>query len=68
MQIKASDPTVGVHMSGKLVAKLLAEELREDALYGENVLVFEQMATQKAQLDAEADMQEDLEVKAEQGL
>ena len=68
MQIKSMDPTVGVHISGKLVAKLLAEELREEALYGENISVYEQMSTQKASLDAEADMQEDLEVKAEQGL
>lgn len=68
MQIKAGDPTVGAHMSGKLIAKIFSEELDEQALFGENIAVFEQMETQKAAMDAEADMQEDLEIKAEQGL
>ena len=68
MQLKSMDPTVGAHMSGKLIAKIFSEELDEQALFGENISVFEQMETQKAALDAEADMQEDLEVKAEQGL
>lgn len=68
MQLKAGDPTVGAHVSGKMIAKIFSEELDERDLYGENISVFEQMETQKAALDAEADMQEDLEVKAEQGL
>ncbi len=68
MQLKAGDPTVGAHVSGKMIAKIFSEELDERELYGENISVFEQMETQKAALDAEADMQEDLEVKAEQGL
>ena len=68
MQIKATDPTVAPHLSGKAIAKILAEELREQSMYGENISVFEQMETQKAALDAEAELQEDLQVKAEQGL
>lgn len=68
MQMKAMDPTIGAHMSGKMIAKIFSEELRERELFGENISVFEQMETQKAALDAEADMQEDLEIKAEQGL
>lgn len=68
MQMKAMDPTIGAHMSGKLIAKIFSEELDEQELFGENISVFEQMETQKAAMDAEADMQEDLEVKAEQGL
>lgn len=68
MQLKAGDPTVGAHMSGKLIAKIFSEELDEQSLFGENIAVFEQMETQKAAMDAEADMQEDLEIKAEQGL
>ena len=54
--------------SGKEIAKLLAEELGEDAIYGENIAVQEQKATQTALNDAEADMQEELMVAAEQGL
>ena len=68
MQIKASDPTVAPHMSGKIIARILSEELNEPELYEENVAVFEQLETQKAAADAEADFQEDLEIKAEQGL
>lgn len=68
MQIKASDPTVAPHMSGKVIARILSEELNEPELYTENVAVFEQMETQKAMADAEAEFQEDLEMKAEQGL
>jgi len=68
MQIKANDPSVAPHMSGKIIARILAEELNEPELYEENVAVFEQMETQKAMADAEADFQEDLEMKAEQGL
>lgn len=68
MQIKASDPTVAPHMSGKIIARILSEELNEPSLYEENVAVFEQMETQKAAADAEAEFQEDLEMKAEQGL
>src|SRR6056297_484491 len=68
MQIKASDPTVAPHMSGKIIARILSEELNEPTLYEENVAVYEQMETQKAAADAEADFQEDLEIKAEQGL
>ena len=68
MQLKAMDPTVGAHLSGKAIAKIFSDELQERNLFGDNISVFEQMDTQKAALDAEADMQEDLEVKAEQGL
>ncbi len=68
MQLKSMDPTVGAHVSGKLIAKIFSEELDEQDLFGENISVFEQMETQKAAMDAEADMQEDLEIKAEQGL
>ncbi len=68
MQLKSMDPTVGAHVSGKLIAKIFSEELDEQSLFGENISVFEQMETQKAAMDAEADMQEDLEIKAEQGL
>jgi len=68
MQVKAQDPSVAPHMSGKVMARLLSEELDEPELYSENIAVFEQMETQKAAADAEADMMEDMEIKAEQGL
>ena len=68
MQVKASDPSVAAHLSGKQIAKILAQELGEENMFGENIAVKEQAATQTAMSDAEADVQEDLMVKAEKGL
>lgn len=68
LMLKAGDPTVGVHMSGKAIAKLLAEELGEDNIYGENISVGEQAETQRVMQDTEANMMEELEIAAEEGL
>ena len=67
LQIK-QDPSVGVHLSGKEIAKLLAYELGEEKLYGDNISINEQAETQKAGMDAEADLQEEMQVAAEEGL
>ena len=67
MQLKA-DPTIGAHLSGKEIARVLAGELGEPNFYGENIQVDEQAETQKAALDAEADLQETMQVAAEEGL
>jgi len=67
IQLKA-DPSVGSHISGKRVAAILADELDEPELYGDNIAVIEGAETQKAMLDAEADVQEDMAMKAEMGL
>ena len=67
MQVK-QDPTVAPHISGQAIAKILAEELDEPTLYGENITVREQMKTQSAAQDAEADMMEELQIKEEMGL
>jgi hypothetical protein len=66
-QIKA-DPTVAPHLSGKVYARLIAEELGEEELFGENIAIEEQMETQQAANDAEADMQEQMQIAAEEGL
>lgn len=68
MQVKASDPSIAPHLSGKHLARILAEELGEEELYGANIAVEEQAETQSAAMDTEADMQEDLMEKAERGL
>ncbi len=68
LQIKAMDPTIGVHMSGKEIAKILSEELGEANIYGENIAVAEATETQRAGSNAEADMMEEMEVQAELGL
>lgn len=67
-QIKMADPGVSAHMSGKEFARILAEELGEPSLFGENIAVTEQMETQKASMDREADLQEEMMVSAEMGL
>ena len=68
LQIKIGDPTVGVHMSGKKIAEILAQELGEEELYGENIAIAEQQNTQRAGRDAEADELEEMEVNAELGI
>ena len=68
MQVKQADPTVAPHISGKLLARILAQELGEEKLYGENVAIREQMETQSAMQDAEVDFEEDQMVKMERGL
>lgn len=67
-QIKASDPSVAAHLSGKKFAQILAEELQEPELFGENIAITEQMETQMAAQDREADMMEQMQIAAENGL
>jgi hypothetical protein len=67
-QIKASDPSVAVHLSGKEFAKIVSEELGEPRLFGENIAVQEQMKTQEIMQDAEAINEENLMMAAEEGL
>jgi len=66
LQVKA-DPTVGVHLSGKKIAEIIAMELGEIEIYGENITINEQLKTQKAAQDAEAQNIEDLSMQAEIG-
>lgn len=67
-QIKASDPSVAAHLSGKKFAQILAEELQEPDLFGENIAITEQMETQMAAQDREADALEMMQIAAENGL
>jgi hypothetical protein len=67
-QIKASDPSIGSHLSGKEFARLLADELGEPALFGENIAVSEQLETQKVVTEAQVEFEAEQEEKAEQGM
>lgn len=67
MQAKA-DPQIAAHLSGKETARILAMELGEPKLFGENIAVREQMETQQAMQNAEADNVEQLSIAQEQGL
>lgn len=68
LQIRAQDQSVGVHLSGKVIAKLLSEELGEADLYVENVGVHEAQETQRIATDAEANAMEEMMVAEELGL
>lgn len=68
LQIKLGDPTIGAHLSGKEIAKIISYELGEETMYGENIAVYELAETQEAQQNAEADLQENLGIAAQEGL
>jgi hypothetical protein len=67
-QIKAQDPTVAVHMSGKEFARIISDELGEPALFGENITIVEQLQTQRVATEAEVQYTEEQQVAIEQGL
>ena len=67
-QVKLNDPTVGVHLSGKEFARILAEELGEPNLFSENIAVVEQLETQQASQEAEMINEEDLISAQQQGI
>ena len=67
-QIKLADPTVAVHLSGKEFARILADELGEPALFGDNITVSEQLETQRISAEAEVQFEEEQQVAIEQGL
>ena len=67
-QIKLADPTVAVHLSGKEFARILADELGEPALFGDNVTVSEQLETQRITTEAEVQFEEEQEIAIEKGL
>ncbi len=67
MQLK-SMPDIGIHLSGKRIAELIAEELGEPELFEPNVGISEQMETQQLGQEAEADNLEQLQIAQEEGL
>jgi hypothetical protein len=68
MQLKQQDKSVAPHISGKVTAEIIAHELGEDRLYGENIAIREASETQSSMADAEADFAEEQAEKAERGL
>lgn len=67
-QVKAGDPSVAAHLSGKEFARILAEELGEPKLFGENIAVAEQLETQQAAQEAEMVNQEQLMAAQQMGI
>lgn len=66
--MKMSDPTIGVHLSGKAFAKIITDELNEPELYGENVALFEQAESAKITEEIQVNMQDERMTAAEEGL
>lgn len=67
-QVKAADPSVAAHLSGKEFARILAEELGEPRLFGENIAITEQLETQQASQEAEMVNQEQLIAAQQMGI
>jgi hypothetical protein len=68
LNLQRQDPTIGTHLSGKKIAKILAEELGEEGLYGDNIGIIEQMEIQKFAQEMQVEEQERQAVAAEVGL
>jgi hypothetical protein len=67
-QLKLADPTVATHLSGKEFARIMSEELGEPRLFGENIMITEQLETQQAAQEAEMANQEELMMAQEMGI
>jgi len=67
VQLK-QDPTIGVHISGKELARVLSLELDEPDLFSDNVAIFEQQETQRLVGEAEVQMEEEEQVAIEEGI
>jgi len=66
-QIK-QDPTIGVHMSGKEIARIVTTELDEPAMFGDNIAIFEQQETARLVGEAEVQAEEEEQVAIEEGI
>lgn len=67
VQLKA-DPSIGAHLSGKEIARLLAYELREPAIFGDNISITEMQDTSRLADEAAVGLEVEAQVAAEQGL
>jgi hypothetical protein len=67
-QLKLADPTMSAHLSGKEFARLMADELGEPALFGENITVVEQVQTQKVATEAQVQFEEEQQIAIEKGI
>ena len=66
--VKAQDPTVAPHLSGKELARIIAYELGEPTLFADNIAIDEQMETQSKVQDLQAANEERLMEASEMGL
>jgi len=62
------DPTIGVHMSGKEIARILSTELDETELFSDNIAVFEQQETARLVNETEVQAEEEEQIAIEEGI
>jgi len=67
-QIKAGDPTVSAHMSGKEFARIMAEELGEKSLFGDNIAIYENYESQKVAQEVQLMADEENAIAMEEGI
>ena len=67
-QLKLADPSVAIHLSGKEFARILAEELGEPALFGDNISVSEQLNSERIATEAQVQFEEEQEIAIQEGL
>lgn len=67
VQLK-QDLSIGVHLSGKELARILATELEEDALFSEFISIFEQQEASRLVNETEVQAEEEEQIAIEEGL
>lgn len=67
-QLKASDPTVAAHLSGKEFARIMAEELGEKSLFSSNISIYENYETQKVAQEVQLIADEENAIAMDEGI
>jgi hypothetical protein len=62
------DPTVGVHLSGKEIARIITTELEEPGMFGDNIAVFEQQETTRLAREVEVQSDDEEQLAIEEGI
>lgn len=67
-QLKAADPSVAAHLSGKEFARIMAEELGEKSLFASNISVYETYETQKVAQEVQLIADEENAIAMDEGI
>jgi hypothetical protein len=67
-QLKASDPSVAAHLSGKEFARIMAEELGEKSLFASNISIYENYETQKVAQEVQLIADEENAIAMDEGI
>lgn len=67
-QLKAADPSVAAHLSGKEFARIMAEELGEKSLFSSNISIYENYETQKVAQEVQLIADEENAIAMDEGI